>query len=303
MVRISLLVFNRELIKWLGLGHDSFIECLAANARTRDGLKASTVIIDEYSQARNSANKSGADLKNVLTSSMGTRKEPLTVIITAASDVIDGPFKHELDGVMKVLRGTPRLDCAIAFDLSVHDDFSAVSYTVWSKDDKKFYTHTDYYFPKGALKGHPNEMIYRQWHEQGNLNFCKGDIIDMRQIASDIINNAKQLHVIRVGFDAYKSRELVNILSSAGFRGVLMPYSQTYGSFNLPVEAFELLAWGDPVGIVLNNNPINAYCLCNCVIDEDRLENKKPIKVSQFRKIDGAITLLMTLGLMSAYER
>lgn len=192
MVRISLPVFNRELIKWLGLGHDSFIECLAANARTRDGLKASTVIIDEYSQARNSANKSGADLKNVLTSSMGTRKEPLTVIITAALNVIDGPFKHELDGVMKVLRGTPRLDCAIAFDLSVHDDFSAVSYTVWSKDDKKFYTHTDYYFPKGALKGHPNETIYRQWHEQGNLNFCKGDIIDMRQIASDIINNAKK---------------------------------------------------------------------------------------------------------------
>ena len=71
----------------------------------------------------------------------------------------------------------------------------------------------------------------------------------------------------------------------------------------LPVEAFELLAWGNPVGIVLNNNPINAYCLCNCVIDEDRLENKKPIKVSQFRKIDGAITMLMTLGLMSAYER
>lgn len=69
------------------------------------------------------------------------------------------------------------------------------------------------------------------------------------------------------------------------------------------MEAFELLAWGNPVGIVLNNNPINAYCLCNCVIDEDRLENKKPIKVSQFRKIDGAITLLMTLGLMSAYER
>lgn len=398
---------NRELIKWLAPGHESFIECLAANARTRDGLKASTVIIDEYSQARDTANKPGAKLKNTLTSSMGTRKEPLTVVITTASEVIDGPFKHELDGVMRMLRGemeddrmfaslfmpdpddedgdprtwrkvqphigvtiqpdyyenewktaqlseenmlnfrtkmlnvftvntartwmdydkasdlldkggspletalqapapdrgTPRLDCAIAFDLSVHDDFSAVSYTIWSRTDKKFYTHTDYYFPEGALKGHPNETIYRQWHEQGYLNFCKGDIIDMRQIASDIINNAKKLHVIRVGFDAYKSRELVNILSSAGFRGVLMPYSQTYGSFNLPVEAFELLAWGDPVGIVLNNNPINAYCLCNCVIDEDRLENKKPIKISQFRKIDGAITLLMTLGLMSAYER
>lgn len=397
---------NRELIKWLGLGHDSFIECLAANARTRDGLKASTVIIDEYSQARDTANKPGSQLKNTLTSSMGTRKEPLTVVITTASEVVDGPLKHELDGVMKVLRGEidddrmfaslfmpdpddedgdphtwrkvqphigvtiqpdyyenewktaqlseenmlnfrtkmlniftinaartwmdydkanelldkgnspleaalcadkpapdTRLDCAIAFDLSVHDDFSAVSYTVWSGKDKKFYTHTDYYFPEGALKGHPNEALYRQWHRQGFLNFCKGNIIDMRQIAADIISNARKLRVIRIGYDAYKSRELVNILSSAGFRGVLMPYSQTYGSFNLPVEAFELLAWGDPPGISINNNPINAYCFCNCVIDEDRLENKKPIKVSQFRKIDGAITLLMTLGLMSAYER
>jgi hypothetical protein len=39
------------------------------------------------------------------------------------------------------------------------------------------------------------------------------------------------------------------------------------------------------------------------VIDEDRLNNKKPVKISQFRKIDGVITLLMTIGMMFSYER
>lgn len=95
----------------------------------------------------------------------------------------------------------------------------------------------------------------------------------------------------------------MNILASIGNRAVLQPYSQTYGSFNLPVESFEMLAYDTPPRITLNDNPINVYCLTNCVIDEDRLENKKPLKASQYRKIDGAITTLMTLGQLYSYER
>ena len=105
---------NREKISFLDKGKDSFIECLTANAKTKDGLNASLVIMDEYSQARNTAGKNGADLKNVLTSSMGARKEPLTVIITTASEVVDGPFAHELDGVKRVLRGEEENDTIFA---------------------------------------------------------------------------------------------------------------------------------------------------------------------------------------------
>lgn len=387
---------NREKISFLDKGKDSFIECLTANAKTKDGLNASLVIMDEYSQARNTAGKNGADLKNVLTSSMGARQEPLTVIITTASEVIDGPFAHELEGVKRVLRGEERNDtifaslfmpdaddreddprtwakvqphlgvtvqpdfyekeyqqaklsaenmmafrtkmlnvfavnedtswfsydkvkelmgdfdidrvkghpeCAVAFDLSVHDDFSAVSYTLYSRETKGFYAHTDYYFPEGALAGHPNEQLYREWHSKGWLKLCKGNRIDVKQIADDILRRSQTVRIIRIGYDAWKSQELVNILSSIGAKGVLTPFSQTYGNFNLPVEALEMLAYADPPGIVINHNPINAFCLLNCVIDTDRLENKKPMKISRYRKIDGAITLLMTIGLLYSYER
>jgi phage terminase large subunit-like protein len=387
---------NREKITFLDHGRDSLIQCLTANAKTKDGLFASLVIMDEYAQARNTAGKNGADLKNVLTTSMGPRREPLVIVITTASEVVDGPFKGELDGVMAVLRGEktndtmfasifmpdvdddegdpatwakvqPHLgitvqpdyyereyenaqlsaenmlafrtkllnifcvsdektwftyekandllgkfdidnvaghpDCAVAFDLSIHDDFSAVSYTIYLTESKKFYCHTDYYFPEGALKGHPNEQLYRSWHAQGHLQFCKGQKIDVAQIAEDILRRSKKVNIIRIGYDKYKAQDLTSILSSVGARNVLTPYSQTYGSFNLPVESFEMLAWNDPPKIVFNDNPINTFCLSNCVLDTDNLENKKPLKLSQYRKIDGTITMLMTLGLMYTYER
>ena len=387
---------NRELVKFKDRGRDSLAQCLTANASTKDGLFASLAILDEYAQARNTASKNGADLKNVLTTSMGPRKNPLTVIITTASDVVDGPCYNEIEGAKKVLRGEmendtmfadlflPDVDdaedspvtwhkvqphlgvtvqpdfyeseyataqlsaenmlafrtkllniftineiktwftfekakelvgdfsidhvtgnppCAIAFDLSVRDDFSSVAYTIYSKQTKRFYSHVDYYFPIGALKGHPNEQLYRIWHEKGYLIFVPGDKIDVKRIKEDILRRSKFLNIIRIGYDAYKAQELVNVLSTAGARNVLQPYGQTNGQFNLPVESFEMLAYDSPPKITLNDNPINVYCLTNCVIDEDRLENKKPMKISQFRKIDGVICVLMTLGQLYSYER
>lgn len=387
---------NREKITFKDHGRDSLIQCLTANAKTKDGLFASLVIMDEYAQARNTAGRNGADLKNVLTTSMGPRREPLTIVITTASEVVDGPFAHELEGVMAVLRDEAesdtmfaslfmpdvddkeddpktwakvqphlgitvqsdyyenewqsaqlsaenmlafrtkllnvftindektwfshekaqelvgnfsidnvqgRPDCAVAFDLSVHDDFSAVSYTVYLSTSKSFYTHTDYYFPEGALHEHPNEQLYRLWHEKGYLKLCKGKKIDTALITEDILRRSKLVNIVRIGYDAYKAQELTSILKSVGARNVLTPFSQTYGNFNLPVESFEMLAWSEPPKIMMNNNPINIFCLENCVIDTDNLENKKPIKLSQYRKIDGTITMLMTLGLLYTFER
>jgi len=382
---------NRESVTFKDQERESLIRCLTANDDTKDGLFASLVVMDEYSQAKNTSTKKGADLKNVLTTSMGPRKNPLTIIITTASDVLDGPCYQEIEGTKAILRGKSENDsvfadlfmpdvddddgdprtwakvqphlgvtvqpdyyemewanaqlsadnmlafrtkllnrfvvndtstwfapedanrlladfditkfggrpvCVCAFDLSVKDDFSAVSYTIFSSRDKKYYTHTDYYFPDGALETHANRDLYKLWAEQGHLKLCRGDIIDVQQIASDIMRYASYLTIVSIGYDKYKATELANILSIT-YHGdrQLTPYAQTYGSFNQPVERFELMAYCKPPKIALNNNPINAYCLTNCVLDTDNLENKKPVKVSQTRKIDGAITMLMTIGL------
>lgn len=124
---------NRELICFTDGARDSKAECLAANARTRDGLNASLVIMDEYSQARNTAGANGSDLKNVLTSSMGTREEPLTVIITTASEVVDGPFAHELAGALAVLRGESENDRMFASVFQPDPDDAEDDPRTWRK--------------------------------------------------------------------------------------------------------------------------------------------------------------------------
>ena len=71
---------------------------------------------------------------------------------------------------------------------------------------------------------------------------------------------------------------------SRGFStgNVIKGVRQTYGVFTAPVESFE---HGAKTGhIFINDNPINAYCFGNAVLDSDRLENCKPIKRKPRRK-------------------
>ena len=389
---------NRERIEFLDqkkTDRSSFIRCLAADPDTLDGLNASTVIMDEYSQA------DSADLYNVLTSSMGVRDNPLTITITTASDKQTAPFVTDLNynkdlllheiglsdkendrlfahifqpdvddaeddphtwkkvqphlGItvredyyeieykkaqesidkMKEFR-TKQLnifvsgndspwftgdevshhfrkidpksvkdangnapDTMVAVDLSVKDDFSAVSYNMYLMNS--FHVHTVYYIPEEALKTHRNKELYKKWVKEGYLKVCGKKSIDYDMIANDVMEMANYLCIRQIGYDSYKAIEFTNMLGSLGGAKYLQAFGQTYGNFTSPVQTFEKCLLDDR--LTLNANPINAFCFDNAVLDEDRLENKKPIKRSAAKKIDGVITTLMTMGEFNNYVR
>lgn len=380
---------NEQTIKSKRKDRAAFAQCLTANARTKDGLNASTVIMDEFSQARDNS------LLTVLTTSMGVRENPLTVIITTASDVFDGPFYEMLQGYKSVLLGefeddslfahifepdlddpedaeatwrkvqphmgvtvsmdfyrqeyknairngadamlafrtkllnvyaeneqrswisstlarsiarpmpldaiTGRPDAMVAIDLSESDDFSAVTMGMYDVARKNFHFHTAYFFPEGALAGHANERMYRVWAEKGYLILTKGDVIDYRAIVSYVLYLNKVVRILGIGYDPWKSLEVVNMLAASGADNVLLGVKQTYGNFTAPVESFE---HGAKTGhIFINDNPINYYCFGNAVLDTDKLENCKPVKRKQTQKIDGVITKLMCMRLFIDYTR
>lgn len=382
-------VINEQQIKSRRRDRSAFAQCLTANARTKDGLNASTVIMDEFSQARDS------DLLTVLTTSMGVRENPLTVIITTASDVFDGPFYEMLQGYKSVLLGEyeddslfahifepdvddaedeestwrkvhPHLgvtvslefyqqgykkalrdgaeamlafrtkllniyaeneqrswisstlarhiskpmsidglkgrpDAMVAIDLSESDDFSAVTMGIYNAALKNFYFHTAYFFPEGALKNHPNEKLYRTWVSRGFLKLTPGDVIDYPTIVDYVLYLNQHARILGIGYDPWKSQEVINMLAASGAGNVIKGVRQTYGTFTAPVESFE---HGAKTGhIFINDNPINAYCFGNAVLDTDKLENCKPIKRKHNQKIDGVITKLMCLRLFIDYER
>lgn len=383
-------VINKETVRPTRRNPRSALaQCLTANARTKDGLNASTVIMDEFSQAKDS------ELLTVLTTSMGVRDNPLTVIITTASDVFDGPFHEMLEGYKEVLLGnveddslfvhlfepdvddaedseatwrkvhphigvtvsmdfyrqeyrkaqrngseamlafrtkllnvyaensrkswisstlakrvsvafhppelSGRPDGMVAIDLSESDDFSAVSVGIYDSVKKEFMYHTAYFFPEGALPGHPNERLYRTWAEAGHLRLTEGDVIDYRAIVEYVLWLNRYVRILGIGYDGWKSLEVVNMLAASGAKNVLTVIKQTYGNFTAPVESFEHgIKTG---GIHINDNPINWYCFGNAVLDYDPLENRKPVKRTHTAKIDGVITMLMCHRMFIDYSR
>lgn len=118
---------NREIVFNLQQGRTSFARCLASDADKLDGLNASTVIVDEYSQADSAA------LKNVLTSSMGVRENPLTVMITTASDKLNGPFVELLGSYKAILRGELENDSVFAHIFEPDVDDAEDNPATWQK--------------------------------------------------------------------------------------------------------------------------------------------------------------------------
>ena len=367
----------------------AFAQCLTANARTKDGLNASTVIMDEFSQARDS------ELLNVLTTSMGVRENPLTVIITTASDVFDGPFYPMLTGYKEILLGKyeddtvfahlfepdvddreddpatwrkvhphlgvtvqptfydeewkktrragaelllafrtkllnlytedetqswisatmirdhtrplnlehlgVRLPGTVGIDLSVSDDFSAVTVGVYDEEKGEISYRTDYFFPRGALSGHRNELLYRKWAAAGHLHLQEGDVINYEEIVEHILWLNRYVEIFAICYDPAKSLECVNMIGSTDIGWALKPFRQTNFYFTSAVQSFEI---GIKTGhIWIDDNPITPYCFGNAVLEIDRMDNMKPYKRTASGKIDGVITTLMAQAAFNDGQR
>lgn len=80
---------------------------LTAGGKTKDGLRASLACADEYGSAPyvKTEQQGMAYLLDVVESSMGSRREPLTFITTTAGRISQGPFIDKLDGLHRMLEG------------------------------------------------------------------------------------------------------------------------------------------------------------------------------------------------------
>ena len=91
--------FTASQTNWkVGQPRQASITALSAGGKTKDGLFAQLCCADEFGSADFTNGKSDMlDLVSVVQSSMGPRREPLTVITTTAGYAVNGPFRNQLD--------------------------------------------------------------------------------------------------------------------------------------------------------------------------------------------------------------
>ena len=95
--------------------HDSSVRPLSAGGKTKDGMFAQLCCADEYGSAAYTNGKSDMlSLVNVIQSSMGPRREPMTFTTTTAGTISAGPFIEKLDALHRTLER--ELTCGTSFE-------------------------------------------------------------------------------------------------------------------------------------------------------------------------------------------
>lgn len=154
--------------------------------------------------------------------------------------------------------------------------------------------------------GHNNHR-YVLWAKQGFMETTPGKVIDHIVIAKHIAELTKQYKVLGMAFDRYKMEYLMRDFDAIDFavheekenkegQGLkLVPWGQGFVSMAPAVDEFEKAVSSRE--LVHDSNPVLNWNISNAVAIMDPAGGRKLDKDAARFRIDGAVALVMALGL------
>lgn len=180
--------------------------------------------------------------------------------------------------------------CRIAADLASKVDVAAI--VLLFEDEGRLVAFPRFYVPEAAIEETRNAS-YHGWQISGHIQVTDGDVIDFNRIEDDIRADLDKYDVIELAFDPWQSTQMSTSLMSGGAN--VVEYRQVVSTMSEPTK--ELDALMRTGGIAHNANPVLAWMIGNVVGHYDAKENVYPRKERPENKIDGAVALIMALGL------
>lgn len=180
--------------------------------------------------------------------------------------------------------------CYVSFDLASVNDLTCLGWMLPYGD--KFFMKFKYYLPQDSIKGNPNEERLKRWAKEGYLTLTEGNVTDYDYVINDIDKIQNITPIMKISYDQWNSQSIAIELTGKGMP--LEPYSQSLQSMNLPTKTLENMILSGKV--IIDKNPVTAWCFENAKTKYDSLDNVRIIKNSYTQKIDGAITAIMLVG-------
>lgn len=182
--------------------------------------------------------------------------------------------------------------CFVGVDLSAVSDLTAVSYMFPATEENPMYFYTNYYLPESALVDKFNKTIYKDWAMRGILTLTPGNVTDYDWITNDIKKAYDRYEIMAIGYDKWNATQWAIDMTDLGMP--LEEFGQNLGRFTGPTKELERLILSESVEIEFSE--ITRFCFRNVSIKEDWNENRKPVKSSPEKKIDGVVSMLQALG-------
>ena len=189
-----------------------------------------------------------------------------------------------------------------ALDLSSKIDITA-NLSVWRKpiDGQYHYfvVSPHFYLPE-EMAHDPEKKHYLEWSETGALTVTDGNIIDFSVIKDDIEDDHEAFPFERIGYDPWGATQLVlQIQDELHIEAV--EYPQRVANLSEPMKWVEALLKAGRLHH--DGNPVLTWMISNVIAKPDANDNVFPRKPTEEKKIDGAVALIMALGLAMADDQ
>lgn len=198
------------------------------------------------------------------------------------------------------------LKCYGGLDLSSRIDLTAFTLS-WVQPDTVcvatktwFWTHGHDLADREAKDG----ARYREWAQQGWLKVLPGRSISFKSVVRDIVEIITGHELQATAFDRFRIDELKREMEyedipEETFK--LLEHGQGYLGMAPAVDALEARVIEHTLHH--DGNPIVTYCLSNVKVISDPAGNRKFDKRDRNRRIDGAVTLAMSLSAIAKAEK
>lgn len=192
-------------------------------------------------------------------------------------------------------------ECFVGLDLASTADIAAavlVFPPVYAGE--RWHIVPRFFCPKDGirLRSKRDGVPYDRWADEGLIIATAGNVIDYGFIRSAIHHDAERFRIKRIAFDRWNSTHLVQELQADGLD--MVGFGQGFASMAAPVRELEKLILGDE--LAHGGHPVLRWMISNIAARQDPAGNVKFDKAASGDKIDGAVALVMALGIAIAEE-
>lgn len=180
-------------------------------------------------------------------------------------------------------------------DLSATTDLTCATLLIRrSREDETVYVLQHYFIPQKRIdqldEHNSQEAPYKIWAERELLTICDGARVDYSAVTAWFcqMRDEFKIDAFAVGYDRALAGYWVGEMKANGFdmRAVAQ------GPFTWSQPMREMGAAFADKKVNYNRNPVLVWCLSNTAVKKSGVNNIQPVKVSDRRRIDGAVSLL-----------
>ena len=184
--------------------------------------------------------------------------------------------------------------CWGGLDLATTYDTTALV-MLFPLDDGTYWVEPHFWIPSENMHARVrrDRVPYDLWHKQGHLHVTDGNVTDYDKVRADINSLAKQYQLKGIAIDRWNATQLATQLQGDGIN--VVGFGQGYGSMSAPAKHLESLVVAGK--LLHGGHPVLTWQAGNVAIQSDYAGNIKPSKAKSSERIDGMVSLVMSLGI------